>query len=225
MSEGDPQIITVLSTLVAAFAGAWAAFRFQNHQRTREEESRRVAAVNRALYTIYNMWNVLYQYDQECLKPYRGEPDAWLNVAATFPSSYGLTRFDAEGLVFMLQSGHPNLFASLMLEEQRFLQALSQIEYRSKLVDSEVSPRFAAANVPVGTALDEKDVERILGIDVVHKLKVLTGGMMANVSDSLGSLREAHDALHEAMKKYFRKHKLIKIGFEEPFTGRDQDAT
>ena len=66
--------------------------------------------------------------------------DAWLNVAGTFPSSYGLTKFEAEGLVFMLQSGHPNLFVSLMLEEQRFLNALSQIEYRSKLVESEVSP-------------------------------------------------------------------------------------
>ena len=73
MTATEAQVITVLSTLVAAFAGAWAAFRFESHRRQREETSRRVAAVNRALYTIYNMWNVLFQFDEECLKPYRGK--------------------------------------------------------------------------------------------------------------------------------------------------------
>jgi hypothetical protein len=71
----------------------------------------------------------------------------------------------------------------------------------------------------------EDDVERILGIDIVHKLRVVTDGIMENVEASLSSLRQAHDALHDDMKRYFKKQILIKVAFGEPFTGRDCRAT
>lgn len=62
---------------------------------TTDEIQKRVGAVNRALYTLFNFWNILEQFRKEVIEPFRGKPDAWLNLLATVPSKYGLTAFEA----------------------------------------------------------------------------------------------------------------------------------
>lgn len=47
------------TTLLAAFFGAWFAFRLQENHRKALEKAERVTAVNLAIYTISNAWNTL----------------------------------------------------------------------------------------------------------------------------------------------------------------------
>src|SRR3569832_712067 len=82
-------IIAILATLVASFAGAWGAFLLENERRKREAEDRNIGAANRAIYTLFNLWNILEQYRKEVLEAYRGKPDAWLNVAANTTTPAG----------------------------------------------------------------------------------------------------------------------------------------
>ena len=37
-------------------------------------------AGNRALFTLYEIWNALVQYQKEAVANYRGRPDAWFNL-------------------------------------------------------------------------------------------------------------------------------------------------
>jgi hypothetical protein len=48
-------IVTSLATITAAFAGAWAAFRLKDWRRKKETVEKRIAAANRALYTVFNL--------------------------------------------------------------------------------------------------------------------------------------------------------------------------
>ena len=159
-------VTNTATTLAAAFAGAWAAFRLESSRRAKEEIDRRIAAANRALYTIFNLWNILSQFQKEVINPFRGKNDAWLNMPATLPSNYGLTSFQADELAFLLQTEYANTYTSLLLEEQRFWIATHQIEMRSDIILNRVSPGFA-----VGAYLTEQQIEKIIGIDIVHKLK------------------------------------------------------
>lgn len=63
-------ILAALATLVASFAGAWAAFVLESHRRKHEENERIVGGANRAIYSIYHQWNVLEQYRKEVLESY-----------------------------------------------------------------------------------------------------------------------------------------------------------
>lgn len=45
-------IVAILATLVASFAGAWGAFLLENQRRQREERNRNVGAASRAIYTV-----------------------------------------------------------------------------------------------------------------------------------------------------------------------------
>ena len=207
------------ASLVATFGGAWLAFRIERKRRSDQEEMHRTGTVNRALYTLFNMWNVLEQYRKDVIEPLRGKPGAWLNMAATPPVRAGLSTFEAGDLSFLLEVGSPMVYASLLLEEQRFAHTLGLIEARSALVMNEVFPRFAGAGVQVGSSLPEPEIARILGIDTIHKLKVVTAAIVEQVDAGLKSLISAHDGLRIAMKRMYPNRKFLNVEFQLPTDG------
>lgn len=209
-------LVAALAALTASFAGAWAAFSLENCRRSREERQRQLGATNRALYTLFQYWNTLEQYRKEVVEPYRERRDAWLNLAANPVSPITLHSFKADDLQFLLQAGKPQVFAELMIEEQRFNLAVGLIRERSALVLQQVFPRMAQAGFGVGTPATETDVESVLGVDVTHKLKTLTEAIIRNVDEDLASLRTAHDSLRKAMRELHPKQKTIEVQFAGP---------
>lgn len=200
-------------TVLATFVGAWVAFALERSRRRDEEVHRNVGAVNRALYTLLNFWNVLEQYRKDVIEPHRGKSDAWFNMAATPFTKTGLASFEAGELIFLLQTKHAQLFASLMLEEQRFAHAISLMELRSSLMLNDVFPKFADAEVKVGATLLLADAERIAGIDTTHKLKVVTESLIKNIDEDLCSIVSVHNLLRDAIQNLYPKRKLIQIQF------------
>lgn len=202
--------------MVASFAGAWGAFLLENQRRKREFEDCNIGAANRAIYTLFNLWNILEQYRKEALEPYRGKPDAWLNLPAHPTIPTGEHTFQANELQFLLQSSKAEVYAGLMLEEQRFAIAIDLIRARSTLVLDEVFPKMSAAKIPVQKALPEIEVEEILGIALTHKLKEITAAIYRNVDEDLASLKAQHEQIREAMKHLYLKRKVLQIMFEIP---------
>src|SRR5262245_40198987 len=70
---------TLIGPLVGSFFGASCAFAFASYQRNRERKESEVAAGNRALFTLTQMYSELRQVQKEIIDPYRGKDDAWLN--------------------------------------------------------------------------------------------------------------------------------------------------
>lgn len=207
-------IVAILATLVASFAGAWGAFLLENERRKRETQNRNIGAANRAIYTLFNLWNILEQYRKEVLEPYRDKPDAWLNLAANPTIPTGEHTFQADGLQFLLESSKAEVYAGLMLEEQRFAIAIDLIKARSGLVLDQVFPKMSAANIPVGQALPETEVKQVLGIELTHKLKQITAAIFTNVEEDLASLKTQHDQLRGAMKLLYPNRTVLQILFQ-----------
>jgi hypothetical protein len=207
-------ILAAVTTLVATFLGAWAAFALENLRRKREENEKNVGSANRAIHTIFSMWNVLEQFRKESLESWRGRHDAWLNLAAHPAPPIGDFKFRADDLQFLLQTSRADIFATLLLEEQRFHLAMDLIRARSNLILERVFPAMASAGFGVGQAVDQAKVEQAIGIDTTHKLKQLTAAIYTNVDEDLISLRSACDKLSQTMKKDFPKQKLIGVEFQ-----------
>jgi hypothetical protein len=182
----------------------------------REERQRQIGAANRALYTLFQYWNTLEQYRKKVIEPFRGRPDAWLNLAANPVSPEALHSFKADDLQFLLQFGKPHIFAELMLEEQRFNLVIGLIRERSNLVLQQVFPRMAQAGFGVGKQASEADVVRAIGVDVTHQLKTLADAIIRNVDEDLASLRVAHDSLRKALSELHPKQKTIEVQFASP---------
>lgn len=220
-SQGDvvpelKDVLAALVTIVATFAGAWAAFKFQAYEKKTVEIDRAVGAGNRAIFTVYALWNVLEQFRNEVMEPYRGRPDAWLNLAAHPATPVGDDRFDMAGLQFLLERGQANVYAALVLEERRFNLAINLIRSRSDLVLNAVFPKMAAAGFKVGQPQTLAAVEDALGEDTSHKLKQITGAIYQNVDEDLASLRALYADLRKALQEIFPGRKFVQVIFDEP---------
>ncbi len=209
-------VLAALVTLVASFAGAWAAFKFQAHEKKTAQAEKEIGAGNRAIFTVYALWNVLEQYRKEVLDPYRGRPDAWLNLAAHAAPPVKVDRFQSSDLQFLLERGQPSMFATLMLEEQRFNLAIDLIRSRSDLVLNAVFPKMAAAGFKVDKQQTLEDVENALGEDVCHKLKQITATIYQYVDEDLASLRGLYTELRQALQAMFPQRKFVQVVFDEP---------
>ena len=60
----------------------------------------------------------------------------------------------------------------------------------------------------------ETDVERILGVDIAHKLKQITAAIYLNVDEDLESLKKRYEALRSVISELYPKRKVIQIEFQ-----------
>lgn len=149
------------------------------------------------------------------LEPFRKSDDAWLNLAAHPAPPATPDRFQVAELQFLIERSKAPVFATLLLEEQRFDLAIGLIRSRSDLVLAEVFPRMAAAGFGVGQALDPTKIEEALGVDVCHRLRETTAAIFTNVGEDLDSLRAAYSLLRSSMKELYPKRKFLEIVFED----------
>ena len=205
------EILGVLGTLVASFAGAWVAFKFQRLHRAKERTDDEVAAGNRALFTLYEIWNALVQYQKEAVADYRDRPDAWLNL----PVTHALRRedsflFDMKDLSFMLRGDAPT-FQLVVLESVRARLVSHYINERERLVLSEVFPKLTAAGIGLRESRPESDFEAILGVGTVRQLRTLTDAIIKNVDDDVESSHKAFVELRTALRKIHPTQKFIDL--------------
>lgn len=204
------EIISFFSTLFAAFAGAWAAFKLEERRRQREKIDDNVVAGNLALLTLSEIWNVLRDYQKTIVEEWRGRQDVWLNLPATpQPDPQGVT-FDTKGLSFLLES-YPAAVQKALLERRRFQLAIQMINSHSNLVLSEVFPILSSAGVTLNQGRPEAEIERLLGIGIVRKLKVITAAMIENVDQDVASSRKAFSQLRTTLKAIYPQRKFIDL--------------
>ena len=210
----DIDLIEPITTLVAAFAGAWAAFLFESRKRKKEEREKQRSAANQALVTLVNMWNIMFEYHENIIRPILGRDDAWLNMAATPPAHYGLCEFDAKSLSFLIDIGEPQVFMELTLEEQRFWGTVRVIEERNDVLLNAVHPAMSSAKVPVNSQLDEPHLISIIGIDAAQRLKNFTPAITNQVIKNCGSHIGAFQNLRETMKRLYPEAKFLSSEFK-----------
>lgn len=217
-TEGDQipfkEIIAGLVTLVAAYAGAKYAFKLQNDRAEKEVVKENVAAANRAVYTLYELWYTQKGFQKNIIEPDRGD-NAWLHISPTVPGLHGLIKFDVENLDFLLNEGDPGLYVKLLLQEKRFRIGLSLIEERSNLVFNDLHPKMEELGIEKGSDIEIGRLEADLGPGLTNKLKVITNDLVRITDENVSSIEELYIELRSYLGKILPDKKLITVNFSE----------
>lgn len=217
--EGDQipikEIIIGLVTLIAAYAGASFAFKLQHEKEEREKKTKQIAASNRAIHTLYDIWNVQKQFQEEHIKPFRKRDDAWLNMSPIIPGIHGEVKFNVENLDFLLSSGKPEIYADLLLEEKRYRIAISVIEERSKLVFDKVYPKMEELGLKKGEKAAQERIEEGLGPDLTNRLQKMTPAIVTIIDENVESLINIYEKLQAYLNEIFPNEKFIKVHFSK----------
>jgi hypothetical protein len=204
---GGKELFGAVMALVASFVGAGFAFELARRQRTHERENNEVSAGNRALFILTKMYNELRQHQRDVVASYRDRPDARLNLNVSSPLSQNLT-FDIKELTFVMQAA-PETFQQLMLEESRFQLSAYLIEEHRRISVTEAWPRLETAGIRLNDQRDQNEIENIVGVATVQKLREITGAIITHFDANVISSLAAFNSLRVILKTIYQKRKFI----------------
>lgn len=208
-------IFHIIATITSVFIGATAAFFWERLTRRKEREKELVAAGNRAIFIISRQFSVLNQLKAQIIDPVRNDPDAWVKMSAVLPRSHEDLRFDIGSLQFLLDSESPNILNELLVEEDRFFEAMKTINERSHKHYNELQPRMAELGIQAPSQHPANKVKQALGADIVAAMKTLTQAAIEHVDEGMDGLIKVHKKLRTSLKTIFPDKKIIDIKFAE----------
>jgi hypothetical protein len=207
--------INPVATLVASFAGAWAAFKLQSVEKARDTDRANVSAANRTLLTMMQQANTLKLYQQDQIDPSRDNPGRHLAIRPTLPFELESLRFDFKSIDFFSSPNEQQLLFDLSVEERRFIEALRAINARSELLLTQVQPKLAAAGFLDSGSYDGEIFMQALGQPLYNALKRLTDDVIYHVDRTNGSIVEMKDRFRAAAKARYSRATFVDFEFPD----------
>jgi len=205
-----------LATLAASFAGAWAAFRLQASDKSKEVRRSNIAAANQALFIMMQQANTLSLYQHDHINPNRNHPGCHLAIQASLPYELDKLRFDFASLEFLDSAKERQLTFELSIEEQRYLEALRAINARSEIILTEVHPRMSAAGFLDGGTYDANQIINAIGQPLFKKLERLTNDMIWHVDRTSESIVVMKDRFLSAVRTKYPGVNFVDFELHQP---------
>lgn len=202
-------IINPFATLVAAFAGSWAAFKLEQFQKNRQDTEANIAAGNRALMILLQQANTLKLFQFDFIELFRDSPGRHIQIQPALPYQEDSLTFDIRSLEFLLSPKHQQVLLDLVLEENRYREAIKAINTRSRHHFEVVQPKLASAGIRDGGAYTGEQYRTAIGDhDYIH-LQRLTDAVVLHVDRTVESLVAMKNRLREALLQRYPQGKFI----------------
>lgn len=206
--------LTWVGSLFATFLGAYFAFRFSATRSRQEQIEKETVAGNLALSALVEIWDRQKQYQRDILEPYRGKPDAWLNLAVGTPLDAASVSLNRNDLAFVLQRAG-SIWQKVVMEERRYLLVGELIKQRENMIINEIWPKLAGAGISMAASAPETHIEMILGPAYIKRLKSGCEAIFKIIDENVISSRMAFNDLRATLIKIHPGQKFIDMR-EEP---------
>jgi len=203
--------ISPITTLLAAFFGAWFAYRFQNRVKEADKRSIKISAANKAMFNAYQLLNSLTIFQKDIIDPCRGRPDICFTMLPLLPEDHSDFQFDFNALGFILDTKHRKLLFDLFIEQQRYKEVVKVINYRSKLHKDIVQPGLVSAGIKKDIGYDIDIFINALGPLIYEDIKNLTDQVVYHVDRTIISLEATKNNMLTAFKDLFPNDNIVSI--------------
>lgn len=203
------QVIAPMTTLVAAFFGAWFAYKLEGRSKKSDTRNANINMANKALFTTFQMLNHMALYKKDMIDPFKGNPGIFIMMRPTLPEKQDDSGYDYNGLTFLLGTDHKQLLFDLYIEQQRYRETLKAIDYRSSLYVEKIQPALLRAGIQEGVSYHPDAFEKALGPLLYSDLKQSTDNVIVNVEKNISSINGTKNKMLSAFKNIFPGIKFI----------------
>ena len=208
-------ILPALSTLVAAFLGAWYAFTLQDNKNRRETEDRQIAALNLAIFALGRKQNKLHNIQDHVITPWQDNPAGFLLMLPTHDLEKDDIAIDLAGLAYLLETAHANLVGELTVAVAKYRSAIDALNLRSALHKGEVQLKLESAGLIDDEPATLADIRRALGERLYITLCQATDQLIAAVPKALSEVTRISDELTVVGRSVFPANRIIRIGLPQ----------
>lgn len=205
-------VISTIATLVAAFAGAWYAFKLQDRDRERRIDADNIGAGNRALLMLLLQFNALFDIQKRVVNRVREHPGRFLAMRPMLELDYKQLRFDVSSLSFLLETEHREILPKLVVEEGRFHSVIQELNERSRL-HLKAQPLLEKAGIVEGGKYTNEELEAALGNRLFLQLQRATDEAIEHIDQTVESLLEMGKKLRSALKDLYPKGRYPQAKF------------
>lgn len=236
------KFIPAAATLIAAFLGAWFAFRLQKQEKEHKIKADNITAGNYAIFTLMWQFSTLDNICKQIIDPVRTHPLKFIVMRAILPAiEYKDFKFDISSLSFFLKPQNSlklqitlrQTLAELFIEYRKFQTAISAFNIRTEFLLQQARPLLDKAKIrsyrdtpgqmQVGEEIlslpqDMRKafscIETALGNLGYQRLLQSTDEVIKLVDDTKSSLLIMRDKLVAALKQLFPKNTREIVSFE-----------
>ena len=205
-------ILPALSTLAAAFLGAWYAFSLQDNKNRRETEDRRIAALNLAIFALGRKQNKLHNIQDQIVSRWKEHPARFLLMPPTHDLEKDDIAIDLTGLAYLLETAHANLLGELTIAVAKYRSALDALNLRSALHKGEVQLKLESAGLIEDKPATLAEIRSALGERLYITLSQATDQVIDAVPKALAEVTQISDQLTLAGRSTFPPKRIIRIG-------------
>ena len=208
-------VITALTTLVAAFGGAWFAFMLQNKKEKKKVINENATALNKVQITFTQELNALTILNKDFIQPYKLNPVNWVAMPAIPQRDYSKLQIDAGSLAFLVEHGEASIISQALVVEEKFKELMNVVNLRSNFHVQQLQPKLAEIGFVEGEPYDKsvEEVEELLGVQIVSTLKRLTENVISMTADAITSHEEMLTKLNSTGKKIFPKNRIVNFEY------------
>lgn len=208
------EAVPAIATLLAAFFGAWFAYRLQDKAKVRKERASNISIANRALFTVFQQINSLKLFQIDMIDPVRNHPLKFIAMQPILHEKHEDLQFDFSILAFLLNTKHKQIVLDLFIEQQRFREAIKAINYRSEL-HYQAQPFLERAGIQEGVDYPPdallKTLDDALGPRLHMSLQRATDQVVHHVDRTVGSLDEVKGKMINAFKELYPEADFLKF--------------
>lgn len=198
-----------LFALFGTFAGALLAFRLEESRDRAKEVRTQKAAINRALVVLGYQHNEVRTY-RDLMLPYKHDIELAFNFPASQPPEHADMRQRFDDLDFLLASSTPQILFELIIEQERFDQAMAMIRHRNEFYVNQVQPVFAHF-IGNGNLVSSAELKATLGEYLYGGAMQGATSMRSHIEDSNMSLPELQEKLRNVAKEIYKDEKFVRF--------------
>lgn len=202
-------IASHISTLVAAFLGAWTAFMLESRSRKMEKREQQLDSANRLLYVLYERLNTIKLFQIDFVNPTRNHPAQMINMEPVLDFRAPISEFNAHEVSFLFQTKHKPLMLSLHVANEQFNEAVKAIQLRSHLHLNVYQTQLEKAGFRMGQELTNVDIQNAIGERNYQLLKQSTEAVVYNVDKFVERGDELRAKLISAFSDIFSEKEVF----------------
>lgn len=208
-------LLPALATLVAAFLGAWAAYKLEDNKKVREHKEKCLESANKILFALYERTKSLKVFQRDSINEHRDNPFKMISMMPLLDFSYPESSFNPETLLFLLETKHSQLMLDLQTEKECFNETFKLIRFRSSLHFNHVQPAIESGGIQEGGEYTRQEMIDVIGERVFAQLERSTDGVIENVDRTIISSEKVKARLVAALKELYPDDKILNYEFQK----------
>ena len=198
-----------LMTLVAAFFGAWYAFKLHDNKDKRKRTEHDVKAANRAIFEISRHCNRLATYRKQFLEGKRNDPYRDYSILPVAGFSWENPEIDYDSLFFLFESSELDLVTEISSVEQEIISAVDVIRQRSEFHVKRLQPVIEKLEKQHGPTFSPNLISSALGPKDSRVLRMLTDYNYTCVDSAITEMQKVMEKLAGEVRILYPGHVVI----------------